>query len=309
MLLGNVEADELLMQSCMRVGKRKYFVEHPSGSTYPLTDKYRTNGRFDRFKVKAMMKRLGKIELDDYNIMCEVAYTGTEQLAIGLMEQQIKKLYYMTKVSRLDFFIGSTDKSNFRFAAAKTLPYKGDRGEKPSIIPYLRQYLLLKHNAVEAHGYEADDMLGINQGKDTIAIHCDKDINQIPGAHYNTMTDTLWQAYDPGTLTKKKSGIDGHGLAFFYAQLLMGDKTDNIPSIKKSPTIKTGWGGAGVYQLLRNCKEEREYLDIVVNCYKEVLENNWQARLKEQADLVWICRSRKQTGKDYITQKLKEHKL
>ena len=307
MLIGNVEGDELLMQACLSVCKRDYYVVFPSGFKYRVTDRYRTNGRFDRKKILAKLNKLGHNESGEYEVVLEENYEGKEDLAVWVLEKEIRKLYRLTGCDRLQFYVGSDNKCNFRYKSAKTQPYKAGRAAKPSILPFLKQYLINVKGATVAVGYEADDMLGIYQTEDTIAIHCDKDINQIPGKHFNTMRDTHWVASDPGKLFGDKDTASGHGLAIFYAQLLCGDKTDNIPPLPK--TAKMGWGWKGVYSALSDCYDEESYCRTVVNMYKESLPDGWYDRIIEQADLVWICRDRDNKGSDYIKQKIKEYHL
>lgn len=133
--------------------------------------------------------------------------------------------------------------SNFRIDVATILPYKGNRADnaKPPKWGMLRQYLLDTYpdQVKEVVGYEADDQLAIDQynsithvigstevnGKaydikcDTIICTIDKDLQMVPGWHYN------WQ-HD-----EKKFVTEVEGLRFFYKQLLTGDMTDNIKGL------------------------------------------------------------------------------
>lgn len=315
LLIGNVEGDELLMATCLSVGTRKYYIQFPNGTKYYLHGRYKTNGRFDRESVKKVLRKLNK-DLDTKCDIClDVDYTDKEDLALFVIKKQIRKLYAMTNADVLNFYIGPTDKSNFRFASAITQPYKSDRPEKPSILNFLREYLITVEGATIAHGYEADDMLGMYQNDSTIAIHMDKDINMIPGRHFDTMTDTLWEASDPGEIyDSSASTVKGHGLALFYAQMLLGDRTDTIPGINR--TEKQCWGVKGVYNLFQNCKDELSMLSIVVDCYQDSHNSGYfkeglscKQRLLEQADLVWICRTREEKGSDYISKKLEEFNI
>ncbi len=303
MIIGNVEGDELIMQTCLSVGTRKYYIEFPNGTRYNLHGRYKINGRFNRASVEKQLLKLGKDVASQCEIVLDVDYTGKEGQALYIIDRQIRKLYALTKCDLLRFYVGSGDGSNFRFTSAKTLPYKGGRKEKPPIHTIIRNYLIACHGAEEAHGYEADDMLGIYQTDDTIAIHCDKDINMIPGKHFNTMKDLHWESSELGYIDDDT----GCGLAQFYLQLLTGDMTDNIPPLPKNK--RQGWGRAGAVRVLGGCTTEKDYLETVVALCRDLLDSGWCDRLKEQADLVWICRDREQKGSDYLVQKLEEYSV
>lgn len=329
MIICNIEGDELLMNICMKVKKTKYFAVFPKGTKYHLTEKYRVNGRFNRKSVELYFAKKGLKLEEHFNIISEESYEGKEDLALFLIKKQIRKLYAMTKADVLHFWVGpsSADIPNFRFKSAVTAPYKSDRAAKPEIREMLREWLIQTQGAQIAHGYEADDMLGIHQSpiyqvvstvknaisgeklgnhyytSGTIAVHVDKDINQIPGWHYNTDKDEMWFCSDPGglILSDDRSTLKGNGIAFFYAQMLLGDRTDTIPSLKKGK-----YGAVGVYELLRNCKEEEDYLSIIIEEFKNVEGEYWLNRLEEQADLVFICRKEGEYGSKYICNKLRE---
>lgn len=296
MLVANVESDELVMQAVTGVAKRAYHIKFSSGATYPLGRKYTKNGRFNPGEVVKAMVKLGKSK-ENYTIECEQVY-GDATMAIHLMERQIRKYYAITKCDRLDFWLGPSDGSNFRFKSAKTQVYKSNRGEKPALVYVLRDYLKTVHLAQEIYGYEADDALGIYQNENTIAVHCDKDIFMIPGMHLNTMSDELVHVSDPGSIFLKNTAVKGTGIAFFWAQMLMGDPTDTIPSLPH-PVYK-GYGAVSTMKQLSRCTTEEDYAKAVISAYKEVLGDSYQERLEEQADLVYICRNKETTGKDYV---------
>lgn len=293
MLLANIEADELLMSIATSVAKRSYHIKLASGASYPLGRKYVKGGRFNQGLVEKALTKIGKVKEEDYTIELVTTY-GSLSLATFLMERQIRKIYHLTKCDRADFWLGPSNGSNFRFKSAVTQPYKSNRGEKPELVVELREYLINIHNAREIEGHEADDALGLYQTDDAIAVHCDKDIFMIPGAHFNTMTDSLVYVTDPGELHVHNKALKGTGLAFFYAQLLMGDRIDTIPSLAK------GYGPVKIQKVFEGCKTEQDYLCKVMEEYQHHIGIGWQARLEEQADLVWILRREGERGSDYI---------
>jgi hypothetical protein len=171
-----------------------------------------------------------------------------------------------------------TGSGNFRYELAKTLPYKGNRELmlKPVHYDSLRKYAIRWHGAVVIAGMEADDEIGIRstelkaEGKTPIIASIDKDLKQLGGWNYDWVKDNLTFIND---LEAKR---------FYYAQILSGDRTDNIPGID-------GIGPKTADKLLANARSERDMLKIVKQAYKEhkILD-----RLPEIGTLLWLQRTR-----------------
>ena len=117
-----------------------------------------------------------------------------------------------------------TGSGNFRDRIATIRPYKGNRtADKPVHMAAIREYLVRQWGAQVVWGYEADDEVSILQtelGDDCVVCGIDKDLLQVPGWHYV-----------PEKGFKKVS--KNEGLLRFYAQVLSGDQTDNVPGCYK----------------------------------------------------------------------------
>lgn len=145
------------------------------------------------------------------------------------------------------FFL-SDSSNNFRF---KIFPeYKANRPPKPRWTPYVRQYLLDEMGAEVVPYHEADDALAMYQTEDSVCVSIDKDLLQIPGAHFN-MVKQDWSHME-----------EFDGLKWFYRQILMGDNTDNLSGLWRI-------GEAKSYKLLRSCTTEEEMWDVVTDMYWE----------------------------------------
>jgi hypothetical protein len=129
-----------------------------------------------------------------------------------------------------------TGKGNFRYEAATTWPYKGNRVgvEKPSWYPDIREYVVDVWKAVTIEGMEADDGMSIaqgyfsNQGIESVIVTEDKDLLQVPGLHYNP--------------TKSKEVIHKtteEGDFMLWCQVITGDGVDNIPGVSHAITETT----------------------------------------------------------------------
>jgi 5'-3' exonuclease len=114
-------------------------------------------------------------------------------------------------------------------------------------------------------GCEADDMLGVRQcelscdSDESIICTIDKDLNMIPGSHYN--------------FVKKERYVvtPEDGIRFFYYQMLIGDTTDNIKGV-------VGIGKQKATKLLDRCSTEGEYFDAVRDAYSNDEEMLMNAR-------------------------------
>lgn len=183
---------------------------------------------------------------------------------------------------------------NYREAVAASRGYKDNRaGEKPFHYKNLTAHILGNYDVRVAVGYEADDLISITantwQDEGTTPIICsrDKDLKITPGWHYSwpcggqpqfgpTLIDKI------GFLEMRGSKLIGGGLKFFYAQMIMGDKTDNIPGLPRG-------GPVLAYKTLAHLETEEEMRDAVLELYKQRIENSWEEYAKEQAALLWVC--------------------
>ena len=163
-----------------------------------------------------------------------------------------------------------TGPGNFRYEIAKTKPYKGNRDksiEKPTHFQAIWDYAVSEWGFVVSQGNEADDIVGIKatRHKDNcVIVHIDKDINMIPGKHFNFVKKVWYNISECEAIRN------------FYSQLLSGDATDNIPGLP-------GIGPKKAEKILGDSCDELELYKLVLEAYDGNLEY-----LKEQADLIWI---------------------
>ena len=139
---------------------------------------------------------------------------------------------------------------NFRDGLANRAKYKGNRDAqtRPSHFKALQRRIIEVHGAVFAEGEEADDAIGvaISTDKQATMVHIDKDLDQLPGSHYNWVDKVAYEVSPQ------------EGVTYHYQQTLSGDAGDNIPGIE-------GVGPVGAKKLLEGAKTPAE-------CWKRVLE-------------------------------------
>jgi 5'-3' exonuclease len=165
---------------------------------------------------------------------------------------------------------------NFRDDIYPDYKANRDTAGKPKYYRDIRDYLLGQWNGQLCDGIEADDAVGIaagDLGDRAVVVAVDKDLDQIPGRHYNWTTG---EAYTVGPR---------EALRFFYEQLLSGDPTDNVPGI-------TGIGPVKAKKALAECKNPRECADTVLAMYTEA--GITLGDLDRNATLLWIQRAKDQ---------------
>lgn len=208
------------------------------------------------------------------NARIRLDYEDYEHYAFGNLNSVIDSILE----GRSEYILFLTGSGNFREEVATILPYKGNRDptHKPKYYKSLREYMFTKHNAVEVNGMEADDAMAMeqwkNRDKSTVIATIDKDLDMVPGWHYNINSkETYWVDLDSANY-------------FFFWQMLVGDSTDNIPGIK-------GKGKARATKLLEPHKGNIDAMrDIVVNLYREQYGDDYAAAYNEVATLLWMKR-------------------
>lgn len=254
-----VDADVVLYRAGFAAEHKVYTAELPDG---------RTIGPF-RYKKDLMKELEGQ---DEYSIISEKEFEPLENALYNAKSA----LHAIQEACGGDLKLYLTGSGNFRQEVATIREYKGNRKDyhKPRYYNELREYLIKYWNAEVVDGQEADDALGIAQctGNNTIIATLDKDLDMIPGWHYNWVKDVKYRV--------KPFEAD----RFFFMQLLMGDPTDNIQGVPKV-------GAKTAEKILSDCETLPEMLEAVrQEYYAAYNDQDWVALLNENAQLLWIRR-------------------
>lgn len=119
-----------------------------------------------------------------------------------------------------DYKIYLSGKGNWRKKFATIKPYKGNRVQpKPIHYEAIRDYLIRVWQGEYVDNEEADDKIAEMSTDDTCVSSIDKDLDQIPGWHYN------WVSGEMYNVNKDEAN------RYFWTQVLSGDPTDNILGI------------------------------------------------------------------------------
>lgn len=125
---------------------------------------------------------------------------------------------------------------------------------------------------------EADDVVSIwsyearEAEQDFVIAHIDKDINQVPGNHYNYNSKQIYFVDD--------DEADMH----FCTQLLIGDNGDDIPKVKKGYGIKTAQKA-----LAETTYDNR--MDTVVDEWQRLYGKGWEKQLNMVGNLIYMKRT------------------
>jgi len=211
------------------------------------------------------------------------------EYALHSVKQMVKSvLDHFDEVENYSIFI-SPEEGNFRESIGTILKYKGNRVDmrRPYHLPNCREYLVEQWTAEVVEGQEADDAMGIaqfeqfsqvaegnfdNSNYTTCICTRDKDLDMVPGWHYNWETD------------KRYFVTEVQAWRNFYCQLLTGDSTDNILGLfgvgKNSQLVKQ----------VKQMDDSDEMFSHVAQQYFKRFGNYWATFLLENARLLWIRR-------------------
>jgi len=137
-----------------------------------------------------------------------------------------------------EYIIYLTGENNFRKELATILPYKAHRSTKPASLSKMEEYLKYK-KAITIDYLEADDCISAAsfENKNSVICSQDKDLDTVPSLRYNPSSNQIYEVSEQDALYN------------FYLQLIIGDKTDNIPSAY-------GCGKVYAAKVLKECYEK-----------------------------------------------------
>jgi len=183
-----------------------------------------------------------------------------------------------------------TGDNNFRY---KVYPeYKANRigAYRPKWEKAVKEHLTRKWNANWSEGCEADDMCGIRSGQvmqEHIIAHLDKDLNMLPGNHYNWAISRLGKVIREAKtyyVTLEEAN------RFFWKQLLTGDTTDNIKGVP-------GIGPVKADGILNGAKSNQECFEAISELY------SCEEELDMNAQCLWIWRKPNDSWRSLIDRK------
>jgi hypothetical protein len=167
----------------------------------------------------SVLEKIKHVEIEEWPYTKQMLDVQLESI-----KKEIREHYRLDRRD-VEFILILSGKGNFRDKIATLKPYKGNRDpeHKPQHFAALTKQLI-EYGAEVINGKEADDEISIRcwdmirtTGWDGhVVATIDKDLDQIPGEHYDYMKKVFYTV-DP---------LDAE--AWFWTQVLSGDPTDNI---------------------------------------------------------------------------------
>jgi 5'-3' exonuclease len=202
-----------------------------------------------------------------------------EGIARWRMNELIRNILAKTQAPKATFFLTADNQSNFRFKLYAD--YKANRKNKPkpSHYKFLRGYLQDEFYASVIENEEADDalaqMLSEKSSEHRVLCTIDKDLDQVPGWHYNFVDERF---YNISELESWRA---------FYTQCLVGDQVDNIDGCPGIGKVKSN-------KMLEGCLNENEMLEVVLKAYLKAYSSQGEdeaiERLLLAGNLLWVRR-------------------
>lgn len=209
---------------------------------------------------RAVNKWLEEMGLEKEDVTWEVELeVDPEEYAFHSVNHMIAGM--CKKLNTNGYVLYLTGEGNFRHDILPS--YKAGRPPKPVLYDKVRDFLLDKKETVVVDGMEADDALGMAMSSGEIEVICtiDKDLDTIPGEHYDFVKEERYYVEEE------------EAEKFYYAQLMAGDRVDNICGIK----------GVGIITALKKMAASPEDSPKLIAqiAYEEYWSKDWQE--------VWEC--------------------
>lgn len=221
---------------------------------------------------------------------------GQEQLACWQLDKIMKGILEQAQPETYQCYLSG--KRNFRYDIYPEYKANREGTQRPLHLDVLKQHLIEVWGATVTDGIEADDIVGIVQctTEGTCIGHIDKDINQIPGQHYNYNTGEFY------TVTNEQ------GMRHFYKQLVLGDKVDNIPGFDGKMRPKFPKFLQWVEDELESLTQPEAMLDLVADLWGVEWDdmNERLLEFNQAAWALWMQRKEDDDWRNYLDNNIME---
>ena len=256
----------------------------------------------------------GKVLLldGDFLVYKAAATVKTMPTAIRRFYQLVLEEMFLLGVQECFVYLTPTGcaKCN-RWHLPTVKPYQGQRANRTE-LPLkgpLKTHLLNSPDEYSSQGiqvvghmfYEADDLIVMDSysfKERCIVSSGDKDLWLSPWARMNAETGEVWAPLeDPYGWIEwdetKAMPVRGHGLKFFWWQMLAGDEADNIKGIR---TLRGRLcGKRGAYEAINPMATAEEAAELVIGAYAAINQDPLA-----EAEALFLRRHERDSGYEYL---------
>lgn len=213
-----------------------------------------------------------------------------ETTCIQTARQNIRHILRETQAH--DFKCYLSKGYTFRHLIASNI-YKGNRTkERPVHYDLIREFIEDEFEGIMVEGIEADDQISIDArqlnkyapeefGEKVIVCSIDKDLNQIPGRHYNFVKEEFYKVFPQDAEMN------------LWYQVLAGDTVDNIPGLPRVGIITAK-------KLLGECLTAPDIVNTTKKIYKQKMGYRWEETMMETGRLVYLLREEDDSWDKYL---------
>ena len=214
-----------------------------------------------------------------YGQSCVPTEINDDILRKGLARVRTRILEMRDRFYGPELKIAVGGNNNFRYDIYPD--YKKDRSTAKTLLNTLAKETILL--AIEAgwaepaHGAEADDMArsacweAEQMGRPYVVAHLDKDLDCIPGRHFNYRKNVLYEVSPEA------------GQRHFFKQLIIGDGVDNIPGAKGIGEVKSK-------RYIGDAVTLEDFQEGTVEAYMQSYGDDWYENLQLNGKLIHMLR-------------------
>lgn len=229
-----------------------------------------------RTEFKGLLKSKDRTDkLSEYEIKDTQRITTTTDDTFRVLDNHIKFILDSFWCDEVVYMISG--KTNFRSDLPLPTKYKSNRvGLKPLLLKQVQTYAWKKYKAIVSDGDECDDMqiyMGyeiLKRGDIPVVCSIDKDSKAYSGLSlFNPDKPELGVQVIPelGNIWVDESDeVRAMGMMQYGLQQLIGDTIDGF---KPTELCNKRFGAKSALKILKDCKTEKEVLEVIVSKYKE----------------------------------------
>lgn len=267
-----IDSDHYKYSCAFAAETRTVLVEHPNGYSEEHKNRtafYGTKKDNGKGLLKLNTKRDSPFTYDEFtytDIQRPKPFDDVVRSTKMTIESDLRK----SGAREAKFFLGEGE--SFRVERSTLLKYKGERSNqiKPLAIDKISDFIRSEYNAETVTFIENDDkcVMEAHGNPKAFVLGCDKDFWGC-GVNFFDIGQPnrgIVNCNKFGHLFLDAKGkVRGEGRIFLYFQVLGQDSSDNY---KANCFSDVKWGDKAVHNALVNCKNDKEALQVMVDCYK-----------------------------------------